>query len=94
MANEQERKKLARLIYANSAKHRADLGSEVVDGIVSDIIAAGYQAGPRLPDPGSPEEAEAVERMAQAISETLWRSSDTEDLARAALHALRGQTDE
>lgn len=58
------------------------------------IIAAGWHDGPALPEPGSPEEAEAE----RAIEVELWDVTDggmcpvsNETLARAALRALHPQ---
>ena len=114
MANEQERKKLARLIdrlpenvrgYGPATQEARLQSLEIADR----ILAAGYHTGPRLPDPDSPEEAEAVERMAKMYwfevygkhrTNNRWPEDvlgGSQDLFRggclAALRVLRGQTD-
>lgn len=59
--------------------------------IFDDIGRVALTAGPRLPDPGSPEEAEAVERMAQAISCDL-QMEDVGALLREAISAIEAKS--
>ena len=94
MANEQEREKLAR-------RRAVDRMVPLIGGEDRDaarrsaerLVDHGYHTGPRLPDPGSPEEAEAVERACRVFFAAGGIGFDAM-AARAVLAALKGQTDE